>query len=373
MISGGHLTPALAVMDYAKAHGNDDKVVFLGRVYSQPALKQRSWEKPEVTKRGATFVTYDAPKLDGQPFWKYPVVALQMLKAIWRAYRLLRKHKPDVFVSFGGFLAVPVAIAASFAGVPVFTHEQTRTGGAANAMVGKFAQVIAISFPETKEFFAKDKVYVTGNPLRQQLFEKNLKQPSWLAKHLSTKPLLYITGGNQGSQAINVLVQEGLSEILQDWWVIHQCGSPTTVMNYKKSLEKARTNLPAEIQENYYIREWVTDDELGWIYQHCDGLLSRSGANTVTECMALGKPAVFIPLPQAHLDEQRKNAEVMSEANAAMILLQKDASTETLVKTLKSFRRKLKSMTQNAEELKDTLPAEPNRAVYELIHALAEA
>lgn len=366
-ISGGHLTPALAVIDHAKTHAQTDTFVFFGRLYSQPKLKQRSWEKQEVTKRGVTFVPYSAPKLDGQPFWRLPLVGVEMAHAVVQAYSLLRKHKPDLFLSFGGFLAVPLAIAARLRGIPVITHEQTRVVGVANAFVGKLAQAVAVSFPESTKYFAKHKVQLTGNPLRGQLLEASSHKPSWLPSTLSPKPLLYITGGNQGSQCINVLVQEGIEEILADWWVIHQCGSPTTVMNYKKSLEKTQSRLPSTLKPDYIVREWVTEEELGWIYAHADGALARSGANTVTECMAVGLPAVFIPLPQAHQDEQLLNAQAMADNQAAIILLQKDASVSTLLETLRQLKRKLRSYRRHAQELKDTLPANPTEQLYQLM------
>jgi UDP-N-acetylglucosamine--N-acetylmuramyl-(pentapeptide) pyrophosphoryl-undecaprenol N-acetylglucosamine transferase len=370
ILSGGHLTPALAVIDYAKKHHPSDEFVFAGRLYSQPSLKQRSWEEQEVTKRSVPFVAFDAPKLDGSAIWKTPLVAVQMLRSIWRAYQLIGKHQPDVFLSFGGFLALPLAVAARLRGIPVVTHEQTRAVGVANLWVSKFAQKVAVSFPETQKFLSAAKTTVTGNPLRAQLLEDPKHPPEWIPAILPDKPLLYITGGNQGSQCINVLVQEGLPELLKEWWVIHQCGSPTTVMNYKKSLEKARTKLPTELQHHYFIREWVTETELSWIYQHADGALSRSGANTVTEFMTVGLPAVFIPLPQAHQDEQLLNAEAMADTQAALILVQKEASVQTLVETLSSLRRKLKHMTRQAKLLQETLPTDPTAKLYQLLESV---
>ena len=367
ILSGGHLTPALAVIDYAKKHHPSDEFVFAGRLYSQPSLKQRSWEEQEVTKRGVPFVPFDAPKLDESALWNTPLTAVRMLRSIWGAYQLIGKYQPDIFLSFGGFLALPLAVAARLRGIPVVTHEQTRAVGVANLWVSKFAQKVAVSFPETQRFFPAAKTTVTGNPLRAQLLEEPEHSPEWIPARLPNKPLLYITGGNQGSQCINVLVQEGLPEILNEWWVIHQCGSPTTVMNYKKSLEKARAKLPAELHPQYIVREWITETELSWIYKHADGALSRSGANTVTEFMMVGLPAVFIPLPQAHQDEQLLNAEAMANTQSALLLVQKEASVETLLTTLSTLRRKLKHMTRQAKLLQEALPTDPTAKLYQLL------
>ncbi|MBW7956208.1 UDP-N-acetylglucosamine--N-acetylmuramyl-(pentapeptide) pyrophosphoryl-undecaprenol N-acetylglucosamine transferase [Patescibacteria group bacterium] len=372
LISGGHLTPALAVIDYARQHFPDDQFIFAGRIYSQPTLKQRSWEKQEVSKRGVTFVPFNAPKLDGQPVWKLPLTFIDLLAAIHRSRQLLAKYKPDLFFSFGGFLGLPFAIAAKTMGIPVLTHEQTRTGGVANQWISKFATAVAISFPESEKYFPAKKVRFTGNPLRQSLFTAKPKTPAWLPSAMPTKPLLYITGGNQGSQCINILVQEALPSLLEDWWIIHQCGSPTNLMNYKKSLEKTRSNLPIAQQHLYFVREWVTEEELSWIYQHASSVLTRSGANTVSELIAVGLPALFIPLPQAHHDEQRLNAEVMADAGAGLILSQREASAETLIDALKIMKKKHKALKRHAVSLQEAIPENPTAKLYELAQSVAQ-
>jgi len=370
-ISGGHLTPALAIIDYAQKHFPQDEFVFAGRLYSQPKLKQRSWEKQEVAKRNVTFVPFNSPKLDGQPPWMLPVMLVDLLRSVLKSRQVLAHYKPDVFFSFGGFMALPLAIAAKTLGIPVITHEQTRTGGVANQWIAKFADIVAISFPESGKYFPAKKIEVTGNPLRSLLFATHPPEPSWLTSPLPSKPLLYITGGNQGSQCINILVQEALPQILEDWWVIHQCGSKTSIMNYKKSLEKSRTSLSRQLREDYFIREWITEAELAWIYQHSTGGLARSGANTVSEFTAVALPAVYIPLPQAHLDEQRLNAEAVVEQGAGIVLHQKDASAQTLVESLKLLKKKARTMKRRAVEFKETLPPNPTAQLYQLAQQLA--
>lgn len=371
LVTGGHLTPALAVIDYAQKHSSDDAFVFVGRLYSQPTLKQRSWEKQEVTKRGIPFVPFSAPKLDGQPFWKLPIKFVDLFTSVLRGRQLIGKYRPDIILTFGGFLGLPIAIAAKTMGVPVLTHEQTRTSGVANQWIAKFADAVAVSFPESEKYFPAGKVYRTGNPLRPSLFVKTTQPPQWLPSAKPDKPLLYITGGNQGSQFINILVQETLPQILEDWWVIHQCGSPTNLMNYKKTLEKSRSKLPIPLQHNYFVREWIAEEELAWIYQNASGVLTRSGANTVSELMAAGLPGLFIPLPQSHKDEQRLNAEAMVDANAGILLLQKDASQATLVETLKVFKKKLRTFTRNARALQESLPADTTAELCKLAHQVA--
>lgn len=370
-ISGGHLTPALAIIDYAQEHFPQDEFVFAGRLYSQPKLKQRSWEKQEVTKRNVTFVPFNSPKLEGQPIWMLPVTMLDLLRSVLRSRQMLAHFKPDVFFSFGGFMGLPLAIAAKTLGIPVITHEQTRTGGVANQWIARFADIVAISFPESVSYFPVKKTELTGNPLRPKLFASHPAEPEWVTSPFPDKPLLYITGGNQGSQCINILVQEALPQILEDWWVIHQCGSQTNLMNYKKSLEKTRETLSKKIQEDYFIREWVTEDELAWIYQNATGVLTRSGANTVSELTAMALPAVYIPLPQAHHDEQRLNAEATVNQGAGILLTQKETSVETLLEALRTLKKKARTMKRHAVAFQETLPPNPTARLYQLVQELA--
>lgn len=370
VISGGHLTPALAIIDYARQHYPQDEFLFAGRLYSQPTLRQRSWEKQEVSQRGVKFLPFNAPKLSG-PWWQLPLVAVDFLSATWRSYQLLRRYRPDLFLSFGGYLAVPFALAARLQGIPVLTHEQTRVVGVANQWIIRLADAVAISFPETAKKLRHRWVEVTGNPLRPALLLPHSAQPEWLPQQLPAKPLLYITGGNQGSQCINVLVQQALPQLLKDWWIIHQCGSATTVMNYKRSLEKTKVSLPVNIQTHYYVREWVSDQELGWIYRQSAAVLSRAGANTVSELITMGRPALLIPLPQAHDDEQLRNAELMADAQAALILPQRDASAQSLVSKLNQVRKKIHAMQRQAVLLQDQLPTNAAQRLYLLARQVA--
>jgi len=369
LLSGGHLTPALAVIDYAQKNFPADTFVFAGRLYSQPSVKQRSWEKEEVTKRGVKFISFASPKFE-VPVWGLPFLVIKEIWATFTAIQLINAEHPDVYLSFGGYLAVPLAVAAKLLHIPVVTHEQTRVAGAANQWLGKFADKIAVSFPESAAAFPAAKTVITGNPLREALQQTRPIAPPWIPSPLPNKPLLYITGGNQGSQFINVLIQDVLPEIMKSWWVIHQCGNPTNLMHYRKCLEKVKKTLPEDQQSQYIIKEWITEEELNWIYRHADGVFARSGANTVFEVMTIGIPAIFIPLANARLDEQRLNAEAMVDAHAALLLLQKDASPATLLETLRTFKKKLRSLRRNAELLQDTLPADPVGNLYQLLQQL---
>ena len=224
-------------------------------------------------------------------------------------------------------------------------------------------------YPETAVFFPRKKTIVTGNPLRSSVLNPNPPQPHWLTKE-SQKPILYITGGSQGSQTINSLVATVLPQLLKEWCVIHQCGHPNAVTHYARELDRKKKTLSSEVQQSYYIREWLEESELAWVYQHAKCIVSRAGANTVHELTMLGKPAIFIPLPFSHGEEQLKNAQAVTSTGAALLLLQKDADAETFLKTIAQFKREYPSLQKNAVHNASLWERHADQKLYDVVKNL---
>jgi UDP-N-acetylglucosamine--N-acetylmuramyl-(pentapeptide) pyrophosphoryl-undecaprenol N-acetylglucosamine transferase len=367
LISGGHLTPALAVIDYIQAHHPEDEVVFVGRLYSQDKLKQQSQEYNEITKRNIEFVTFSGPRLRSPQVIDRARYVSTMLPSIWRAIQVVKDVNPDVYLSFGSYVAVPFAIAAAIHKVPIVTHEQTRAVGEATKFIARFAQKIAISHESSRPYLPSSKVVVTGNPIRTQLFKKQ-SRPEWI-KAEPKKPVLFITGGNQGSEILNTIVQQSLRQLVKQWFVIHQCGGATSHRNYLRELEQTQGNLPQTVRGDYVAKEWVSESELGWIYQNATAVVARSGANTTQELAAMQLPAILIPLPFAHYDEQTLNAKWLSEGGGAILLPQKELNPETLVAQTQKVGRYSKSMRQKLKQF--AVLRDGSEKVYQLLRSVA--
>ncbi len=338
LISGGHLTPALALCDYVKAEYPEHTLVFVGRKFSQDNLKQLAHEYEETARRKITFVTFWAPRLQQTgSLFQTALIPLRFLVAIIRALLILIWQRPKVLVSFGGYLAVPLSIAAWLLRIPVVTHEQTRVMGKANLWIAKLARKVAVSFEDTARYFPATKVVVTGNPLRSSLLNKATQKPTWIETSVR-KPILYVTGGNQGSQVINTLIEQMLPSLTKSWLVIHQCGNPTISTNYKRTLDRAKKKLPKTHQSSYHVFEWLPETELAWVYQHASCVLSRAGANTLSELIALKVPSLLIPLPFSPQDEQQRNAEWLNQAGGALVIPQKELSAERVLSDLQYIR-----------------------------------
>jgi UDP-N-acetylglucosamine--N-acetylmuramyl-(pentapeptide) pyrophosphoryl-undecaprenol N-acetylglucosamine transferase len=308
LITGGHLTPALSFIDYVQDQHPQDKLVFVGREFSQDALQQEAVEHYEVNKRGVPFIVFSAVRL-GPVFFKQILANSRVFYlSVKQARAILKKQRPLVLVSFGGYLAAPFALAAWAMRIPVITHEQTLTVGLANRLIGRLAKKIAISFPQTAQSLPAHKTVLTGNLLRAGVFKVRHPRPKWLPEKIKL-PLVLVMGGNQGSLTINKVIANTLPELLTDWTIIHQCGKPTDQHNYLEILEREKKRQPKNLQANYFIREWLDETDLFWIYNHAFCAISRSGANTTQELAAVKLPSVLIPLPHAHGDEQHKRVE----------------------------------------------------------------
>ncbi len=374
LISGGHLTPALSFIDFAQSNNEkNDEIVFVGRKFSQSKLEQRSVEREEITKRGIQFIEFDSGKLSASDPFSLVQQFLKLLTSFFQAKKIIVAQKPDLFLSFGGYLALPLALAAWWQGVPILTHEQTAAPGTANKFIAKFAQKVAVSFPETAKEFPAGKVVVTGNPIRSKIWSKKFEKPEWAEKP-AQKPLLYITGGSQGSQAINNVVKALLPKLLEEWDIIHQCGRANTLLDYAADLEKAKKELPKELQAHYTIREqWITEDELGWVYSHAWAMISRAGANTLQEVIRAEVPTIFVPLAHAHHDEQVKNAQTLVQKGAAILVLQKDLDEAHLTEALNELKKNHQELKNHLTEISSRTPWNADQLLYNLVHTLAHA
>ncbi len=324
LITGGHVTPALAVIDRIKERSKYTHLVFVGRKYTSESEKQiESFEYKEVTARKIPFIHISTGRLTRIFALRSFASVFQIPQGFISAWRILKEEKPEAVLSFGGYIALPIAICAKLMGIKVYTHEQTIAPGIANKYIAKFADTIFLSFPESALYFKDKNIILSGNPIRPSVFQTNTK--------ISKKnvPCIYVTGGSLGAHAINELIEEILHELLESYVVIHQTGSVSEFKDYQR-LSKLRDALPDELKERYIVKEHVTDEEIGSIYAAADIVVGRSGANTFFEMVALKKPTIFIPLPWSAHAEQEHHAQIFKKYKVGEIVHQSEGSAQLL-------------------------------------------
>ncbi len=320
MLTGGHLAPALAIIEeLQKEKYRNISVIFVGRKYALDSEKTLSLEYKEITARNIPFITLQGGKLSRLLNWHSFQSLLKIPQGFFNAFFIVKDQRPDMSLSFGGYLALPIAFWSAVFGIPIYTHEQTTSPGLANRMIAYFSKKIFLAFPETKKYFPEGKTIVTGNPVRAAVVGVN-KKPFTIDKD---RPVIYITGGSLGSHSINQLVKEIIVKLLHCYIVVHQTGETKEFHDYEDLL-KIKNRLPKELANRYFPAKHFFDDEIGYVFNRSDMVISRAGANTFFELVALSKPTIFIPLPWSAGGEQEKQAAIFSQAGVGEIYHQTD-------------------------------------------------
>ena len=238
---------------------------------------------------------------------------LKLSVGFTQAVYYILKIRPEVTLSFGGFAAFPVVFASWLFGIPVLIHEQTSSVGLANKLSTYFAEEILLARTESTRHFGNKKTEVVGNPVMTQICEVEPK------KVLGNPPVIFVMGGSRGSERINDAIFPVLSKLIEKYQVIHITGESDF-----KRFERIKN-------KNYRAFSFVSPMQIDNLYRESDIVVSRSGANTVAELMIVKRPAILIPIPWSHLNEQEENAKSARDFGVARILKQEDLFGERLL------------------------------------------
>lgn len=313
VFTGGHHTSALVVAKELILQGKYE-VVWFGHRYSMWGDKSDSAEYKEVTAAGIKFYDLKAGKFYNT------FNLLKLIRIPWgfiQAFYYLLKVRPAGIVSFGGYLAVPTVISGWLLGIPSITHEQTITTGWANKLISLFVKKIAITWPQSAKFYPQSKTVLSGLPLRPEIIEiKKLK-----VKIKNYKPVIYITGGKQGSHIINQVIFSLLPQLVKKYTVIHQTGSFNL---YKDHLTASHFKYP-----NYIHFEFDSQKAIKALNM-ANLVVSRAGAHTVYELAVLGIKSILIPIPWVSHNEQTQNAQILVQNNLAILLPESQLTLDSL-------------------------------------------
>jgi len=366
VISGGHLTPSLLVIDELKKRG-DWQFFYLGRKHTAEGDKTLSWEAKMVPKKGVTFLPLTAGRIQ-QKLTRYTLSALLRLPlGFFQAFYYLLKIKPDVVLSFGSYVSVPVVFSAWVLHIPVLSHQQTLVKGKADKINSRLAKKIAVSWTRSLEESPKKKKVLTGLPFRQDIFKVGKKLPPFL-KINPELPFILITGGNQGSHFINLAVEGSLKKLLKRYNVLHQTGSLKDSADFNH-LNKIKNKLPKELRERYHLETFLTGSLWPKVLNRADLVVSRAGINTVIELLALKKPSLLIPIPWLFNDEQTVNAHMMKNLGLAEILEQDKLNSDNLYNLIDKMTDNLKNY--KLKQQKETLITNAAERIADELEKLA--
>lgn len=255
----------------------------------------------------------------------------RVLAGVMQAFRIIKKVKPQVIFSKGGFVSVPVVMAAKMASIPVVIHESDVTPGLANKIALPFASHIFTIFEETLQHLPKEKATCTGSIIRQELFSGDKGKGLAVCGFTSKKPVLLVMGGSLGSVVLNDALRHNLPELLQTFQIIHLCG--------KGNVDKALDAMPG-----YKQFEYVTT-ELPHLLHAADFIVSRAGSNSIFEFLALDKPMLLIPLSaQKSRGDQILNANLFKKQGYAEVLEEEALTKETFMTSLHTLMKRKSEM-----------------------------
>lgn len=301
--SAGHCIPHLAILPYLK--NNFDKIYYVG--------SENGIEKEIINRTDIPYYSVSCQKLNRKFSLKNFLIPFNVYKGIRQAGKIIDELKPDVIFSKGGYVSVPLVLAAKKRKIPILSHESDYTPGLANKITSKYCKKVFTSFPETAKQI-KNGLYV-GAPIRSGLNAPKKKALEMFG-FSGTKPVLLITGGSQGAKVINKVVRQSLDELLKKYDVIHICG--------KNNLDESI------VKKGYYQTEYMHKIENAFsIASVC---ISRAGSNALFELLSLKIPCVLIPLPKGtSRGDQVLNAEYFQKQGLVSVLPQNALTKDSLI------------------------------------------
>lgn len=316
--TAGHVTPNIALMPALRNEGFE--ISYIG--------SYEGIEKRLIEEQGVPYYGISSGKLRRYFDLKNFSDPLKVLKGYSQSVHLLKMLKPDVVFSKGGFVSVPVVLAAKHCRIPAVIHESDLTPGLANRLAIPGAAKVCCNFPETLNYLPKEKAVLTGSPIRQELLKGNVNHAFSLCRFSDrTKPVILIIGGSSGSHAINTVIRGLLPELIKSYNIIHLCG--------KGNLDNTLYGVSGYAQFEY------ANQELSDMLALSDLVISRAGANAICELLALRKPNILIPLPaKSSRGDQILNANSFRSQGFSYVLEESKLTNTALLEAIEYVLQK---------------------------------
>ena len=340
--TGGHIYPGISLAQEFKRRDSDNEIIFVGA--------EQKMEAEIIPQEGFQFYGLRVKGIER----KFSLANLSslglFLSSLGISYRIIKKFKPDVVIGTGGYVSGPVALVASFMGIPTFIQEQNLIPGITNQFLSLTAQKVLVSFAESKKYFwRKSRVTFFGNPVRENIWQGNRANLIKKTKLSLNKKTLLVFGGSKGASAINQTVLASLKLIDNALWVQWQVLIISGKEDYFNLKEEA---LHLEYKGQVGVIDYL--HQIGDAYDLADLVLCRAGATTVAEITAKGLAAILIPYPYATGNHQLYNARFLEDNRAAVVIREEELTAERLAQEsakLMSDQERLLAMAQNSKKL----------------------
>lgn len=327
--SAGHVTPNLALIPRLKEEGYE--VQYIG---TKDGIERKIIEDAKIPYHAiesGKLRRYFDIKNFSDPF--------KVIKGVFQAKKIIKNEKPDVVFSKGGFVAVPVVIGAYLNKIPVLTHESDMTPGLANKLATPYCTKVCVTFPESVDKVKNNKGVLTGTPIRSELFKGSKEKGRSFCGFKNNKPVIMLMGGSLGSKVLNDSLRGVLDKLLKSYNVIHICG--------KGHIEESLNN-----KEGYRQFEYISK-ELPDLMALADMFISRSGANSIFEFLALKKPNILVPLSiNASRGDQILNAKSFEKSGYSVVIQEEDLNADILLTKIEALYRDKEKYIESMENSK---------------------
>ena len=337
--TGGHIYPAIAIANELKLRFPDAEFLFVGA--------KDKMEMQKVPQAGYKIKGLWIAGLQRKLTLQNLMFPFKLTSSLWVSRKIIKAFKPSVVIGTGGFASGPLLQMANMLKIPTLIQEQNSYPGITNKLLSKKANAICVAYENLERFFPKDKIVLTGNPVRQDLLEIDSKRNEAL-KHFNLDPnkkTLLVLGGSLGARRLNQLIEKEIYNFVsKDIQIIWQCGK-LYYQDYKHFSDEELIQVVAFI------------DRMDLVYAAADFIISRAGASSVSELCLVGKPVIFIPSPNVAEDHQTKNAMAIVDKNGAILIKESelDSSFEPIFSNLISNENLQKELSENIKKL-----AKPN-------------
>jgi UDP-N-acetylglucosamine--N-acetylmuramyl-(pentapeptide) pyrophosphoryl-undecaprenol N-acetylglucosamine transferase len=346
--TGGHIYPAIAIANELKSRFPDAKFLFVGA--------QDKMEMQKVPQAGYPIKGLWIAGLQRRLTFDNALFPIKLLSSLLKSRQIIKQFQPDVVIGTGGFASGPLLQMANSAGIPTVIQEQNSFPGITNKLLSKKANAICVAYENLERFFPKEKMVLTGNPVRQDLMTIEGKRAEGVA-HFNLDPnkkTILVLGGSLGARRVNQLIEKELEFFeTQNVQLLWQCG--------KLYFEEYQKYQSKDVQVMAFI------ERMDLVYAAADIVISRAGASSVSELCIVGKPVVFIPSPNVAEDHQTKNAKSIADKNGAILIRESELDTtfESTFSDLIGNENKQHELSQNIKSL--ALPNATKAIVEEII------
>ena len=337
--TGGHIFPAVSIANAIKELYPDTEILFIGA--------EGRMEMQRVPAAGYKIIGLPVAGFDRKHLLKNISVLIKLFKSQLMARKIIKDFKPHAAVGVGGYASGPTLKMAGMMGIPTLIQEQNSYAGVTNKLLAQKAEKICVAYEGMERFFDKDKIILTGNPVRQGLLSKNIPREEAIRSFglAPEKKTILIVGGSLGARTINNCMMQGFDKIKESGvQFIWQTGK--IYINEAKQAVKAYGELPM-----LHVTDFISD--MAAAYSAADVVISRAGAGSISEFCLLGKPVILVPSPNVAEDHQTKNALALVNKNAALYIKDSEATQKLLDTAIETVHKPdlLKELSNNITKL----------------------